>query len=90
MLKAVRNELKSDISTVGHRLETLGHRLESKIDMVLAKVERSTQLNEEQNHRNKIVLEGLGSLFDRQERVESRMSSFERLLATLPKRQIEK
>ena len=64
--------------------------IESKLEQVLGSVHQMASeisrmgiLMEEQNSRNQIVLEGLTGLFQRQERVESRMDGVERVVQSI-------
>jgi len=65
MLALVRDELKSDIRGLEQKLESNFHKLESGNA-------RMQLLLEEQNANNRIVLEGLQTLWQRQERIEER------------------
>ena len=78
MLYEVRDELIERIDSVKHELksEFTGlksefHGLRSDVHGIKAEVHRIALLVEEQNARNAIVLDGLTSLFARQDRVEA-------------------
>lgn len=62
------------------------NRVDSKLEKVLSEVSRLAFIVEEQNSRNQIVLEGLSSLFHRQDRVERRMGEVENLIHDLAAR----
>jgi hypothetical protein len=72
MLFGVRDELKSDITTL--RLETKAAITDVKADVskVLAAVHRVEVLVEEQNARNIFVLDGYTSLSDRVSQLEKK------------------
>lgn len=77
MLFLVRDELKAEIRSGGHRTDSLEARLESYFEKMMSEIHRIGLLVEEQNARNIIVLDGLRSLFDRQERLEARVRDLE-------------
>jgi hypothetical protein len=84
MLHSVRDELRSDIRALDHKMESkfkgVDSRLmsmESKLSNMESSLHQMKLMMEEQNHNNKYVLDGLRLLFDRQERVEGRMDHFE-------------
>ncbi|MDR3608291.1 MAG: hypothetical protein P4M08_13050 [Oligoflexia bacterium] len=91
MLDLVRTELKSDVKAGFHEVNARLHemnarfeavdsrfeRIESKIDKLSADVTRGLILAEEQRAENRVVLEGLTGLFQRQERVERRVDDVE-------------
>ncbi len=64
MLYKVRDELKSFITSEIHSLK-------SDIHAVKSDIHRIALLMEEQNNRNKTVLDGLSHLFGRQDRLET-------------------
>lgn len=78
MLYAVRDELKSDVNSTKKELrgEMATLRSELKTEMgvlredLKGEIHRLALLVEEQNARNKIVMDGLTELFYRQDRVE--------------------
>jgi len=79
MLVKVRDELKSDISSVRSEVKALEQKMDArfsrvdsrfsqmdaKFDKVISEVHRIGLLVEEQNARNKYVLDGYGLLNDR-------------------------
>ena len=90
MLNGVRDELKSDISSLEHKMnagfkahDARFETVESKIDKVYSEVHRIGVIVEEQATRNNVVLEALTSLFHRQDRVEGKADGIEKRLATL-------
>lgn len=64
MLYAVRDELNSSI----HALDA---KVDSRFHQIAAQIHQMKILVEEQNSKNNIVLDGLTSLFERQERLEA-------------------
>jgi len=84
MLFLVRDELKAKIDSLEARTDSLEARidsleakLESYFKKMMSEIHRIGLLVEEQNARNIIVLDGLRSLFDRQERLEARVRDLE-------------
>ena len=82
-LYLVREELIEKISSVEHSLKSdfsglrsEFHLLKSDVHKTNSNVERLLVLVEEQNNRNKITLDYLASLFERQERVEVKLDAF--------------
>lgn len=72
MLYGVRDELKSEMKAMDFRFEGKFHALSAQIHELHSQVHRIGILVEEQNAKNNIVLDGLTSLFERQERLENR------------------
>jgi outer membrane murein-binding lipoprotein Lpp len=70
LVKEVRNELKSDISSLEHKVDSLEKRMDSKFEQVIAMSHRTLTLMEEQRGENRIVLDGLQTLNERQDRME--------------------
>ena len=93
-VNAVRTELKSDISELKSEISELRtemrvgfHELKSAYHGMQASLARMETLMEEQNARNKIVLEGLASSLSRHDEAEARIGALEddfRKLATPP------
>lgn len=83
MLHIVRDELKSEM-TKGF-LGVDGKLAELKSDMarMSSSMHQMLLLAEEQRAENRIVMDGLTSLFSRQERVEASLESVEKSLADL-------
>lgn len=73
MLQLVRTELKSEMKS-GFR------QVGSRLEQVLSEVARVGILVEEQNSRNRVVLEGLTGLWERQQRSDNRVSDVEKLV----------
>ena len=63
-----------------HRLE---HRLEAGLHEVKAEVARVAFLVEEQNARNRVVMDALSAFIDRQDRLEERMDGVEQTVRSL-------
>lgn len=74
------NKMEARFSEIDARFNTI----ESKLDKVLAEVHRMAVLMEEQNARNRFVLEGYDQLYKRQDRleieVERRLKNIEELI----------
>jgi tetrahydromethanopterin S-methyltransferase subunit G len=68
-VKSVKSELTAKIGQVEAKVE----QLDAKVESVLAAVHRVGLLVEEQNARNKFVLDGYTSLNDRLEKVERKI-----------------
>ncbi len=92
-LAAVRENLQSEITVVRHELTAtrdslkseimaMRHEIKADIALVAAQVHRFGILAEEQNAKNSIVLDGLTSLFHRQDRVEAEMVDVKKTLAS--------
>lgn len=85
MLFLVRDELKAGQRSLGRRIDSLEARIDSleakmdsKFEAMSGQLHQMTLLIEEQNHRNTIVLDGLRSLFERQDRVETRLREIDK------------
>jgi chromosome segregation ATPase len=88
-----KNELRAEIHGVkaevaGVKAEIHGvkaeiHGVKAEVAGLKAEVARVAFLVEEQNARNKIVLDGLAAYIDRQERVEQRMDTVEDTVRSL-------
>jgi archaellum component FlaC len=77
-VKAEINGVKAEIN--GLKAEIHGVKAEiHEVKATIARIEKSSHrmelLLEEQNNRNKIVLDGLSHLFERQERIEKKMNT---------------
>jgi chromosome segregation ATPase len=73
----------SEIDAKLNRLEARIDELTAIVHHMAAEMTRMMVMNEEQNSRNQIVLEGLSGLYHRQERSETRMAEVERLVHAL-------
>ena len=69
MLTTLRKQIKSEINSLEKRLDSKFNQVDSKVELVMSKLQRMTILMEEQNSRNKFVLDGYASFYDRQERL---------------------
>lgn len=74
LVKSDIHSVKSDIHSVKSDILSI----KSDLHAVKADVHRIMVLVEEQNARNAVVLDGLTSLFARQERLETRFDQFEK------------
>lgn len=73
------NQIDSRFSQIDARFE----KIDARFEQVLSEIARLGVLIEEQNSRNKIVLEGLTGLWQRQEQFDLRLTSeVERCVAT--------
>ncbi len=68
----IRSEMH-DIRAEIHELRSDIHGVKSEVQALRADVHRIALLVEEQNNRNKIVLDGLTQLFERQGRIEEEL-----------------
>lgn len=97
MLSAVRTELLERVDQVQNKLEAKIHEVRAEVQEVRAEVHeikadiheikggmaRMTLLLEEQNARNKVVLDGLVAVMARQERTETRLDRVEEMVRSL-------
>jgi hypothetical protein len=90
MLTLARSELKADVRELRAEMNARFSQMDAKFERVLgavhhvaAEVARIGVLVEEQNSRNRIVLEGLTGLAQRQDRVESRMDEVEKTVQSI-------
>ena len=72
-IDAARAELKSEI----HEVKAEIHQVKAEIHEVKAGIARIEVLVEEQNARNRIVLDGITALLSRQDQVEQRVVQVE-------------
>ncbi len=68
---------------VHHDMGAMEKRLDGRIDQVLSSVHRTQTLMEEQRGENKIVLDGIKSVMERQDRAESEAKDFRKTLQLL-------
>ena len=73
------NQVDSKFSQVESRF----NQVDSKIELVLSEIHRIAILMEEQNSRNKFVLDGYASLYERQDRLELRFDAHEKNIEDL-------
>ena len=90
MLQLVRSELKADIRGLSSEMKAGFIQMDSKFERVLSEFEhvrsdvaRVGILVEEQNSNNRVVLEGLTGLWQRQERIEVRVDDVEKLVRSI-------
>ena len=83
MLGEVRTELLERIDQSKSELQAEIHQVKAGLHAVRAEVARIGLLFEEQNARNKVVLDALMALIDRQGRVERRMDQVEETVREL-------
>ena len=84
-LNSQQKEFKSNINSFEKRLdskfsqiESKLNQVESKIELVLSEIRRMIVLIEEQNARNKFILDGYASLHERLDRLELRFDQHEK------------
>ena len=75
MLTAVHKQIRASINSSEKKLEAKINQVESKVELVLSEIHRMGVLMEEQNSRNRFVLDGYDSLYRRQDRVELRLDT---------------
>lgn len=80
ILHLVRMELKSEMKAGFSQVNARFNQVDARFEQVLSEIARIGILVEEQNSRNRIVLEGLSGLWERQERVEKRVDHFEKTI----------
>jgi urate oxidase len=90
MLTSMQKQIKSNMNSLEKRLESKINQVESKInqvdskvELVLSEIHRMAILMEEQNTRNKFVLDGYASLYERQDRLELRFDKHEKNIENL-------
>ncbi|MBI4403492.1 MAG: hypothetical protein HY537_04990 [Deltaproteobacteria bacterium] len=82
LVKEIRDELRADIRAVEHGLS-------AKIEQVMVSVHRTQVVMEEQRGENRIVLDGIKTLMERQDRIETdcgELRNTVRTLSTIAKR----
>lgn len=72
------DSLEARIDSLEARIDSLEAKMDSKFEAMSGQLHQMTLLIEEQNHRNTIVLDGLRSLFERQDRVETRLREIDK------------
>lgn len=82
-IKSEVNSFRGEIKILREDISRIDHKMDSRFDKVLAEVHRIGVLVEEQNARNKFVLDGYAVLYDRQGKVEQQVHSFEKTLLDL-------
>lgn len=75
LVKEVRNELRAQTRALEHRLNSRLESIEANTQETLASVHRIQVIVEEQRGENRIVLDGLKTLADRQDRLENEILS---------------
>ncbi len=75
MLYSVRDELMAHTDGKFHEVKAEIHEVKADLAKLDKSVHRVALLVEEQNNRNKIVLDGLTQLFARQDRVEKKLGA---------------
>ncbi len=82
LVKEVRSELRAEFRKLDSKIDSVNKNLSSKISQVLvavhasqADVHRMQVIVEEQRGENRIVLDGLKNLWDRQDKIESNLET---------------
>lgn len=73
LVKEVREELRAEIRSVREDLKSEIHAVKAEVQKVLVSVHQSQVLMEEQRSENRIVLDGLKNMMERQDRIEEYM-----------------
>ena len=76
------NSNKLEIQSLEKKMDSKFSSMDSKFDKVLSEIHRIGLLVEEQNARNKFVLDGLTSVLDRQDRQENEIVGIKKTLAS--------
>ncbi len=82
-VKEVRSELKSEIRSVAARLDSMDAKWESKFQEILAVSHRTQAIVEEQRGENRIVLDGLRTMIERQDRIELEVHNIHHIVRDL-------
>lgn len=77
-LELVRQELKSDITSLSLKMDSKFQHMDSKFEKMSSVLFEMKALFEEQNSRNRVVLDGYAHLFDKSLSVESRIENLEK------------
>jgi hypothetical protein len=77
--------LEGKIGELAGNMQEMEGRLASRIDQVVGGLHRTQALMEEQRGENKIVLDGIKSVMERQDRAEEEAKEFRRTLQLLMK-----
>ncbi|MEK6628726.1 MAG: hypothetical protein AABY53_08870, partial [Bdellovibrionota bacterium] len=87
---AVHKQIKASISSLEKKqdarfsqIDARFNQMDSKVDLVLSEIHRMAVLMEEQNSRNKFVLDGYDSIYQRQDRLEARFDAHEKNIEDL-------
>ncbi|MGK5087713.1 hypothetical protein WDW86_09160 [Bdellovibrionota bacterium FG-2] len=90
MLQLVRTELKSEMRAGFSEMDARFNQMDSQMSLIHSKLERTQAdvsrialLVEEQNSNNRIVLEGLTGLWQRQGKVETRVEDVEKFVRSI-------
>jgi len=73
------------IGSLDHRIDSLDHKIDSVEHKVLSAIHRTQTLMEEQRGENKIVLDGIKSVMERQDRMDGEAKEFRETLQVLVK-----
>ncbi len=73
LVKQIRSELRAELRSLEARLDSLDSKMESRFDQMLVVSHRTQVLMEEQRSENRIVLDGLKTVLDRQDRIERKL-----------------
>jgi septation ring formation regulator EzrA len=87
-IRSVRHELglvHNEVGSVRHELSSRMDKMDSRIESVLAGIHKTQVLMEEQRSENRVVLDGLKSVTDRQDNAEKQAEYFHQTLKMLVK-----
>lgn len=82
-LKAEIGSLRAEIGSVDAKVDAVRHELGAQIQQVLVSVHRTQTLMEEQRSENRVVLDGLKNVTERQDRMEGDIVEIRDTLRTL-------
>jgi hypothetical protein len=85
----LRTEMRSSFDEVQGSIKELrvsDEELRVTVQEILVEVRRTRMIVEEEKNRNNIVIDGYHSLYDRQERVESKIAEFGLTLESMAKK----
>ncbi len=69
-LRAEIRSLDAKVSSLDAKVDSLEFKMESRFEQVQASIHRTQVIMEEQRSENRIVLDGLKTVLDRQDRLE--------------------
>lgn len=82
-VKALREEMNGRFAQVDARFTQMDSKIsnmDAKLETVIAAIHRTNALVEEQNSRNRVVLDGYTSLYDHQVHTNKRLDAVEKIV----------
>ncbi len=79
-VKSLRSEMssiRSEVDSLRFEMNSRFEKMDSKFETLAAAIHRTNALVEEQNSRNRIVLDGYDQIYRRQEEYEKRIQALE-------------